>query len=139
MTGARIRVLLVDAHPLQRQGWRQMLDAQHDATVVAEAADGLQALAVLRTMQVDVAVIDVRLSRLGGLQVVEQLAADARVRLTQRPDLTRVVLVTATDLDRYLPLGVAAGAQTVVWKDAPPDDLLATIRAAAAARTLPVD
>jgi DNA-binding NarL/FixJ family response regulator len=113
------------------------MDAQDDLEVVAEAPDGEQALAVLRRLAIDVAVLDVRMPRLGGLQVVETIASDARTRLTQRDAPTRVVLVTATDLDRYAPSGAAAGAAAVLVKDADPEVLLAAIRDAAGGRTAP--
>jgi DNA-binding NarL/FixJ family response regulator len=132
-----IRVLLVDADPMQREGWRLVIDAQPDMVAVEEAGDGVSALAVLRKVVVDVAVVDARLPRMSGMQVVERILADARVRLVQRPPVTRVVLVTATDLDRFVPLGVEAGAHAVLYKDTPPDALLATLRAAAALRRTP--
>jgi DNA-binding NarL/FixJ family response regulator len=136
VTDAPIRVLLADADPLQREGWRLVLDAQPDLEVVAEAPDGVQALAVLRRLMVDVAVVDVRMPRLGGLQVTTTIATDARIRLTQRPPVTRVVLVTATDLDRFAGPGREAGADAVLYKDTDPDDLLAAIRGAAAVRRI---
>ncbi|MGT2426835.1 response regulator [Amnibacterium kyonggiense] len=137
MTAAPIRVLLADADPLQREGWRLVLDAQDDLEVVAEAPDGVQALALLRRVPVDVAVVDARMPRLGGVQVTETVATDARIRLLQRSPVTRVVLVTATDLDRFAGPGRAAGADAVLYKDADPADLCAAIRDAAAFRTIP--
>lgn len=129
-----IRVLLADADAMQREGWRLVLDAQPDLEVVAEAPDGVQALAVLRRIAVDVAVVDARMPRLGGLQVIEQIGTDARIRLMQRPPVTRVVLVTATDLDRFVGPGREAGADAVLYKDAEPGVLIAAIRDAAAVR-----
>jgi DNA-binding NarL/FixJ family response regulator len=129
-----IRVLLADADPLQREGWRLIVDAQPDLEVVAEAPDGVQTLAVLRRVPVDVAVVDVRMPRLGGLQVTEQIGTDARIRLTQHAPVTRVVLVTATDLDRFAGPGREAGADAVLYKDADPEALIAVIRGAAAVR-----
>lgn len=131
-----IRVLLADADPMQREGWRLVLDAQPDLEVVAEVPDGVQALAVLRRVAVDVAVIDARMPRLGGLQVTEQIATDARIRLMQRSPVTRVVLVTATDLDRFAGPGREAGADAVLYKDTDPGVLMAAIRDAAAFRTV---
>jgi DNA-binding NarL/FixJ family response regulator len=134
VTGAPVRVLIADADPLQREGWRLVVDAQPDLEVVAEAPDGVQALAVLRRTAVDVAVVDVRMPRVGGLQVTAAIASDARIRLMQRSPVTRVVLVTATDLDRYAAPGREAGADAVLYKDADPAVLLAAIRDAAALR-----
>ena len=124
-----LRVLLADADPLQREGWRLVIDAQPDLGVIGEVPDGVQLLAHLRRHAVDVVVSDVRLPRLGGLQALEQAGRDARVRLGQREGGLRWVLVTATDLDRYAPLGVAAGADAVLWKGGEPEALLAAIRA----------
>jgi DNA-binding NarL/FixJ family response regulator len=134
VTAAPVRVLLADADPLQREGWRLVIDAQPDLEVVAEAPDGVQALAVLRRVAVDVAVVDARMPRLGGLQVTGTIATDARIRLMQRSPVTRVVLVTAMDLDRFAGPGMEAGADAVLYKDADPDALLAAIRDAAALR-----
>lgn len=139
MTGAPIRVLLADADPLQREGWRLILSAQPDVEVVAEVPDGVQALAVLRRTPVDVAVLDVRMPRLGGLQVTERVPEDPHVRMVQRSPVTRVVLVTATDLDRYAPAGRAAGADAVLYKDVDPERLLAAVRDSAAHRRVPPD
>ena len=139
MTGEAIRVLLADADPLQREGWRLVVDAQPDLQVVAEAPDGVQALAVLRRLPVDVAVVDVRMPRLGGVQMTERVATDARIRLTQHAPVTRVVLVTATDLDRYAGPGRAAGADAVLYKDADPEALCAAIREAAVVRRVIAD
>jgi DNA-binding NarL/FixJ family response regulator len=137
VTTAPIRVLLADADPLQREGWRLVLDAQPDLEVVGEVPDGVQALALLRRVPVDVAVIDVRMPRVGGVQVTEVVATDARIRLAQRSPVTRVVLVTATDLDRYAGPGREAGADAVLYKDADPAELCAAIRDAAAFRRIP--
>jgi DNA-binding NarL/FixJ family response regulator len=134
MTAAPVRVLLADADPLQREGWRLVLDAQPDVEVVAEVPDGVQALAVLRRVPVDVALVDVRMPRLGGLQVTGAIATDARIRLTQGSPVTRVVLVAATDLDRFAAPGREAGADAVLYKDADPRVLLAAIRDAATFR-----
>lgn len=128
------RVLLADDDPMQREGWRHVIDAQPDLEVVAEVPDGVQALALLRRTVVDVAVVDVRMPRVGGVQVTSTIATDARIRLTQRAPVTRVVLVTATDLDRYAGPGREAGADAVLYKDAEPHALLAAIRDAAAIR-----
>ena len=125
------RVLLADADPLQREGWRLVIDAQPDLEVVGEAPDGVQALALLRRHEIDVAVVDARMPRLGGLQVLERIRTDANVRLVQSACGPGVVLTTATDLDRYAAAGSAAGARAVLWKDAEPDALLAAIRSAA--------
>jgi DNA-binding NarL/FixJ family response regulator len=129
-----IRVLLVDAEPLQRSGWRLAIDSQADLEVVAEAGDGVQALALLRRTPVDVAVLDVRLPRMSGAQLAKKVAEDARVRLIQRSPVTRVVLVTAADLDHWERVGGELGVDAVLTKDVDPERLFAAIRDAAAVR-----
>jgi len=129
-----IRVLLVDAEPLQRSGWRLAIDSQDDLEVVAEAGDGVQAFTLLRRTPIDVAVLDVRLPRMSGVQLAEKTATDARVRLIQRSPVTRVVLVTAVDLDHWERVGGEIGVDAVLTKDVDPERLFAAIRDAAAIR-----
>jgi DNA-binding NarL/FixJ family response regulator len=131
---ASARVLLADAEPLQRSGWRLAIDSQHDLEVVGEVGDGMQALALLRRVPVDVAVLDVRLPRMSGVQVAERIPEDARVRLVQRRPDTRVVLVAAVDLDHWTSVGRDLGVDAVLPKDVDPERLFAAIRAAASAR-----
>ena len=73
----------------------------------------------------------------GGVQVTATVATDARIRLTQHAPVTRVVLVTATDLDRFATSGREAGADAVLYKDAEPEVLLRAIRDAGALRRVP--
>jgi DNA-binding NarL/FixJ family response regulator len=129
-----IRLLIADDQPLQRAGWRLAFDAQPDIEVVAEAADGVQAMSVLRRTSVDVALLNVRLPRLSGLEVAKRVPEDSRIRLTQRPPVTRVMLVTAFDLHRYQRLGRELGADAVLYTDTEPSVLFAEVRAAAALR-----
>lgn len=124
----RRAVLLADADPLHREGWRHVIDAQPDLVVTGEVPDGVQLLAHLRRNPVDVVVADVRMPRLGGVQALQQARADAVIRLTQRATGLRTVLVAATDLDRHGPDGLAAGADAVLWKGVEPEALLAAIR-----------
>jgi DNA-binding NarL/FixJ family response regulator len=128
------RILIADDHAIVRSGLKKVLDAQPDLEVVAEAADGVQAMSVLRRTPVDVAVLNVRLPRLSGLEVAKRVPEDSRIRLTQRPPVTRVVLVTAFDLHRYQRLGRELGADAVLYTDTEPSVLFAEVRAAAALR-----
>jgi DNA-binding NarL/FixJ family response regulator len=129
-----IRLLIADDEPLQRSGWRLLLESQPDFEVVAEANDGVHALSLLRTNEVDVVLADVQMPRLGGLDVAERIGTDARVRLSHRARLPRVVLMTAVDLELIAPLGLAAGGDVVLYKDVPPEELFTALRAAAARR-----
>jgi DNA-binding NarL/FixJ family response regulator len=116
-----IRIILVDDQELVRTGFRMVLDAQPDMTVVAEAADGLAAIEVARAHPSDVMVMDARMPRLDGV------AATRRIR--QAGDLPRVLMLTTFDLDEYAFAALKAGASGFLLKDVPPDELLFAIRA----------
>ena len=131
---APVRVLLADAEPLQRSGWRLAIDSQDDLEVVAEAPDGVQALVLLRRVPVDVAVLDVRLPRMSGVQLAERVPEDARIRLVQRRPPTRVVLVSAVDLEHWEDVGRDLGVHAVLPKGVEPERLFAELRAAAVLR-----
>ena len=116
-----IRIILVDDQELVRTGFRMVLDAQPDMTVVAEAADGLAAIEAARAHPSDVMVMDARMPRLDGV------AATRRIR--QAGDLPRVLMLTTFDLDEYAFAALKAGASGFLLKDVPPDELLFAIRA----------
>ena len=116
-----IRVALVDDQELVRAGFRMMLDAQPDMTVVGEAADGLAADALAARREVDVMVMDVRMPRLDGVEAARRICAAG-----QRP---RVLMLTTFDLDEYAFAALKSGASGFLLKDAPPEELLFAIRA----------
>jgi len=118
-----IRVALVDDQELLRTGFRMVLDAQPDMTVVAEAADGLAALDVLAEFPADVVLMDVRMPRLDGVQTTERLLA--------RTSSTKVLILTTFDLDEYVYAAIRAGASGFLLKDVPSAELLYGIRAVA--------
>lgn len=134
---APVRVLLADAEPLQRSGWRLVIDSQEDLDVVAEAPDGVQALALLRRVPVDVVVLDVRLPRLSGVRLAERVSEDARIRLVQRRPPPRVVLVSAVDLDHWEGVARDLGVDGVLPKEVHPERLLSVLRMAGALRRAP--
>lgn len=116
-----IRVMLVDDQVLLRTGFRMVLAAQPDMDVVAEAGDGLEALEVLRTTQVDVVLMDVRMPRLDGVE--------ATARICRTPGAPKVLILTTFDLDEYAFSALKAGAGGFMLKDVPPAELLTAIRA----------
>jgi DNA-binding NarL/FixJ family response regulator len=118
-----IAVALVDDQELLRTGFRMVLQAQPDMEVVAEAADGLQALEVLASVRADVVLMDVRMPRLDGVEATRRLLA--------RPDPPRVLILTTFDLDEYVYAAVRAGASGFLLKDVPSAELLYGIRAVA--------
>ncbi len=116
-----IRIVLVDDQELVRTGFRMVLDAQPDMTVVGEAADGLAAVEFARAHSADVMVMDARMPRLDGV------AATRRIRLAG--DRPRVLMLTTFDLDEYAFAALKAGASGFLLKDVPPEELLFAIRA----------
>lgn len=128
-------VLIVDDQPLQRAGFRLLLESQPDIEVIGEAGDGAQALAIVRRTATDVVLMDVRMPRVNGVVATERISGDAQV-LALGP-APRIVLVTALDLDEHIPAAESVGAHAMLYKDAEPDVLLAAIRAAAASEQFP--
>ncbi len=116
-----IRIILVDDQELVRTGFRMVLDAQLDMTVVGEAADGLEAVEAAQAHPADVMIMDARMPRLDGV------AATRRIR--HAGDLPRVLMLTTFDLDEYAFAALKAGASGFLLKDVPPDELLFAIRA----------
>jgi DNA-binding NarL/FixJ family response regulator len=118
-----IRVLIADDQSLMRSGLRMLLDAQTDLEVVAEAADGHEALALIREQHPDVVLMDIRMPKLDGLE------ATRRLRQAGAPP-PRVVILTTFDLDDYVYEALHAGATGFLLKSAPPQQLADGIRAA---------
>ena len=116
-----IRILLVDDQELVRAGFRMVLDAQPDMTVVGEAGDGLEAVAKAHSTPADVVVMDVRMPRLDGIEATR--------RICQAGDRPRVLVLTTFDLDEYAFAALKAGASGFLLKDVPPEELLFGIRA----------
>jgi DNA-binding NarL/FixJ family response regulator len=125
-----ITVELADDQALVRAGFRALLDSEEDITVVAEAADGEEAVALARRHRPDVVLMDVRMPRLDGLQ--------ATARLTGDPTLaeTRVVVLTTFELDEYVFGSLRAGASGFLLKDVEPADLIAAVRVVAGGEAL---
>ncbi|MDT0320174.1 response regulator transcription factor [Streptomyces millisiae] len=120
-----IRVLLADDQAMIRGGLRLILEDQPDITVVAEAADGAEAVDLARRLRPDVCLVDVRMPRLDGIDVTRALAGPG-VR-----DPLRIVVVTTFDLDEYVYGALRGGAVGFVLKDAGPTLLVEAVRAAA--------
>jgi DNA-binding NarL/FixJ family response regulator len=116
-----IRILLVDDQELVRAGFRMVLEAQPDMTVVGEAGDGLAAVALLRSTPADVVVMDVRMPKLDGIEATR--------RICNAGDRPRVLMLTTFDLDEYAFAALKAGASGFLLKDVPPEELLFGIRA----------
>jgi DNA-binding NarL/FixJ family response regulator len=125
-----ISVLVADDQAIVRRGLRLLLDSHSDITVVAEAADGVEAVEAARRLRPDVCLVDIQMPRLDGLDVTRALAGPG-VR-----DPLRVVVVTTFDLDEYVHGALRAGAVGFVLKDAGPALLAEAVRAAHAGDAL---
>jgi DNA-binding NarL/FixJ family response regulator len=119
-----IRVLVADDQALVRAGIRMLIETQPDLRVVAEAADGLAAVAEATRWGPDVVLMDIRMPRLDGIEAARRI-------LTLGPRSARVVMLTTFDLDEYVFDAMSAGASGFLLKHAPPEELLFGIRAAA--------
>ncbi|MEU6389546.1 response regulator transcription factor [Streptomyces sp. NPDC046939] len=117
-----IRILLADDHALVRRGVRLILDQEPDLEVVAEAGDGAEAVEVARTHDVDLAVMDIAMPRMTGLQATREL-------LALKPSL-RVLMLTMHDNEQYFFQALKAGASGYVLKSVADRDLVAACRAA---------
>ncbi|GAA3393075.1 response regulator transcription factor [Streptomyces roseoviridis] len=116
-------VLIADDQPMQRFGFRMLLESQDDMTVVDEAGNGTEAVRLTDRHRPDVVLMDIRMPGLDGIEATRRIvAAGAR---------TRVLIVTTFDLDEYAYEGLRAGASGFLVKDAQPEELLAGIRAVA--------
>jgi DNA-binding NarL/FixJ family response regulator len=124
-----IRILIADDHELMRSGLRSMLDAQEDMEVVGEAEDGAQAVDEAIRLHPDVAIMDIRMPRLDGIEATRRLMA-------QGDSAPRVLVLTTFDLDEYVYEALRAGAGGFMLKDAPPGQLAEAVRTVAAGEAL---
>ncbi|RII13540.1 Transcriptional regulatory protein LiaR [Streptomyces sp. YIM 130001] len=116
-------VLIVDDQPMQRFGFRMLLESQDDLSVAGEASGGSEAVREVDRLHPDIVLMDIRMPGLDGIEATRRIvAAGAR---------TRVLILTTFDLDEYAYAGLRAGASGFLIKDAQPEELLAGIRAVA--------
>ncbi len=116
-----IRVMIVDDHPVVREGLAAMLDRQEGMTVVAEAADGAAAVQKAIAATPDVILMDLRMPVMDGVEAMRRIIA--------RLPSTRIIVLTTYDNDDYIFRGIEAGARAYLLKDAPREELFRAIRA----------
>ena len=124
------RVLLVDDQPLLRTGFRMILSAESDLTVVGEAGDGASAVELARRLKPDVVLMDIRMPGMDGIQATRALAGPGV------EDPIKVLMLTTFGLDEYVVESLRAGASGFLLKDAPAEDLVEAIRIVAAGEAL---
>ncbi|HLK01398.1 MAG TPA: response regulator transcription factor [Streptosporangiaceae bacterium] len=118
-----IRLLIADDHPVVRDGLRGILEASGEFEVVAEAANGREAVDRAAALRPDVVLMDLRMPEMDGVTAIRQLAS--------RQVTARVLVLTTFDTDSDVVPAIEAGATGYLLKDAPPEELLRGVRAAA--------
>jgi DNA-binding NarL/FixJ family response regulator len=132
MTGCPIRVLIADDQHLVRTGFQMILQTEDDIDVVAQAADGAEAVELARRHDPDVVLMDVRMPHLDGIEATGRLVGPGA-----SPALgVRVLMLTTFDLDDYVYAALRNGASGFLLKDTPPEDLVRAIRIVAAGDAL---
>ncbi|SER30785.1 response regulator [Microlunatus flavus] len=126
----RVRVVVVDDQPLVRMGLRTLVDSEDDLELVGEAEDGRAALDLLRRTRPDVALMDIRMPRLDGIEAMRAVAADPALAGV------RVVVLTTFETDEHVFDALQAGAAGFLVKDSEPADMLRAIRLAAVGESL---
>ena len=123
-----IRVLVVDDQAMVRAGFRMLLADEPDIEVVAEAGNGLEAVAEAASVRPHVVLMDIRMPEMDGLEATRRILAT--------DDAPRILILTTFDLDEYVFEALSAGASGFVLKDEPPEQLIAAIRTVAAGEAL---
>ena len=123
-----IGVVVADDQAIVRAGFRLLIDSEPDLSVLGEAADGAEAVAIARKTTPDVVLMDIRMPVMDGIAATRLIAADGA--------LPRVLILTTFDLDDYVFAALRAGASGFMLKDRPPEELLAAIRVVAAGEAL---
>jgi DNA-binding NarL/FixJ family response regulator len=119
-----IRLVVADDQELVREGVAAILDAEVDLSVVGTAADGAEAVGLIQTVKPDVALMDIRMPEVDGIEATR--------RLTTAGVATRILILTTFGADDYVLQALRAGASGFLLKDAPRASLLASVRAVAA-------
>ena len=125
-----VRVLIADDQPLMRSALRGCLAGEPDIDVVAEAANGQQAIDLVRDLQPDVALLDLRMPVLDGVEATRRIVG------SQQASPTRVIAITTFELDDYVVSALRAGASGFLLKDATPEELVQAVRVVAAGDAL---
>jgi DNA-binding NarL/FixJ family response regulator len=123
-----IKILIVDDHPVVREGIGAMLKREADFKIVGEATNGVEAVEKVRELGPDVVLMDLRMPEMDGVEAITKIRAE-------NPDVKFIILTTYSD-DEYIFKGIAAGARAYLLKDAPRDELFKAIRAVSRGESL---
>jgi two-component system, NarL family, response regulator NreC len=123
----KIRILLADDHQLMRSGIRLMLERESDLSVVGEASDGREAVALAKSMRPDVVVMDIGMANLNGIEAAQQVTQN-------RPEVAIVMLSMHSD-ESYVLRALKAGARGYLLKDSAEADLIKAVHAVAAGKS----
>lgn len=115
-----IRLAIVDDQPLARSGLRSIIESESDMTVVGEAANGAEGVALIRESSPDIAIMDLRMPILDGIAATKQVVADDRD--------TQILVITTFDDDELVYQALQAGASGFLLKDSTPQQMIAAIR-----------
>jgi DNA-binding NarL/FixJ family response regulator len=118
-----ITVLLVDDQPLLRMGFRLILEGEDDLRIVGEASDGAEAVRLVRELDPDVVLMDVRMPVLDGIEATRAMTATGSG--------ARIIILTTFDVDEYAFAGLRAGASAFLLKDVAPPELISAVRVVA--------
>jgi DNA-binding NarL/FixJ family response regulator len=116
-------VLLVDDQPLLRMGFRLILEGEDDLRIVGEASDGAEAVRLVRELNPDVVLMDVRMPVLDGIEATRAITATGSG--------ARIIILTTFDVDEYAFAGLQAGASAFLLKDVAPAELISAVRVVA--------
>src|SRR3954453_13202885 len=120
-----VRVLIADDQALVRAGFKMILEAEPEIQVIGEAEDGVEAVEMIKRLRPDVALMDIRMPRLNGLEATRQI-------VTGNGDVTtRVLMLTTFDLNEYVYEALRAGASGFLLKDVPAEQLISGIQVVA--------
>ena len=117
----KIRIIFAEDHVLVREGTRQLLDRHEDLEVIGEAADGVEAVELVRRLSPDLAILDIAMPRMGGIEATK--------RIKELSPSTSILILTAYDDDQYVFALLEAGAAGYLLKDVSADELVRAIRA----------
>jgi DNA-binding NarL/FixJ family response regulator len=123
-----IKILIVDDHPVVREGIGSMLKREPDFKIVGEAINGLEAIERVRELSPDVVLMDLRMPEMDGVEAITKIKEE-------KPEVKFIILTTYSD-DEYIFKGIAAGARAYLLKDAPREELFKAIRAVSRGESL---